>query len=206
MDKSEISLSRSRRWPAAVVFAVAAPVILAACGSSGSKSASSSASTTAPAANATPTTAAPSTTFSTASVPGLGTVVVDGNGRTVYALTADGKTNVPCEDASGCTKVWPDLPLPDGVSGAKAGMGIQASLLGTKKLSDGETYPTYHSWLMYEFAGDGGPGQGKGQGIKSFGGTWYALTAAGDLVSAPSTAATSAPATTSGGGGGTPGY
>jgi len=143
--------------------------------------------------------------FSTANVAGLGTVLVDGNGRTVYLLTSGGHTNVPCDDASGCTKVWPDLPLPDGVSGAKAGSGAQTSLLGTKKLSDGETYPTYNGWLMYEFKGDSGPGQGKGQGIKSFGGTWYALTPAGDPVGAMSTAPTSAPAATSGGGG-TPGY
>jgi len=143
--------------------------------------------------------------FSTASVQGLGTVVVDGNGRTVYLLTSGDHTNVPCEDSSGCTKVWPDLPLPDGVSGAKAGTGIQASLLGTKKLSDGETYPTYNGWLMYEFSKDSGPGEAKGQGIHSFGGTWYAITPAGDPVTTMPTAATSAPATTSGGSG-TPGY
>ena len=133
--------------------------------------------------------AKPSTSFSTTNVSGVGTVVVDGRGRTVYILTADGKTNAPCTDASGCTKLWPDLPLPDGVASAKGEMGINASLLSTKKLSDGETYPTYHGWLMYEYAGDSGPGQSKGQGIKSFGGTWYALTASGNPV-------------TSGGGGG----
>jgi hypothetical protein len=89
------------------------------------------------------------------------------------------------------------------VSAAKAGSGVQASLLGTMKLSDGETYPTYNGWLMYEFSGDGGPGQGKGQGIKSFGGTWYALSPAGTPVTAGATAATSA---TTSGGSGTPGY
>lgn len=136
--------------------------------------------------------ARPSTSFSTANVSGVGTVVVDGRGRTVYILTADGKTNVPCTDASGCTNLWPDLPLPDGVASAKGEMGINASLLGTKKLSDGETYPTYHGWLMYEYAGDSGTGQSKGQGIKSFGGTWYALTASGN------------PVTSGGGGGGYP--
>jgi predicted lipoprotein with Yx(FWY)xxD motif len=136
--------------------------------------------------------AKPSTSFSTAKVSGVGTVVVDGRGRTVYILTADGKTNAPCTDASGCTKLWPDLPLPDGVASAKAGMGINASLLSTKKLSDGETYPTYHGWLMYEYTADSGPGQSNGQGITSFGGTWYALMASGN------------PVTSGGGGGGYP--
>jgi predicted lipoprotein with Yx(FWY)xxD motif len=135
--------------------------------------------------------------FSTASVPGVGTVVVDGRGRTVYLLTSGGNKNVICDDPSGCTKVWPDLPLPDGTSAATAGTGIQASQLSTMKLSDGETYPTYNGWLMYEYVGDSGPGQAHGQGIQSFGGTWYALTAAGMPVAAP---AASTSSSSSGGG------
>jgi predicted lipoprotein with Yx(FWY)xxD motif len=113
-------------------------------------------------------------------------VVVDGRGRTVYLLTSGDHTNVPCDDASGCTKVWPHLPLPQGTSSAKAGNGLQASLLSTMKLSDGETYPTYNGWLMYEYVGDSGPGQAHGEGIQSFGGTWYAISPAGTPVTAPS--------------------
>lgn len=124
--------------------------------------------------------------FSATNVPGVGMVVVDGRGRTVYLLTSGDHTNVPCDDASGCTKVWPDLPLPQGTSSAKAGNGLQASLLSTMKLSDGETYPTYNGWLMYEYVGDSGPGQAHGEGIQSFGGTWYAISPAGTPVTAPS--------------------
>ncbi len=120
--------------------------------------------------------------FSTANVSGLGTVLVDGKGRTVYILTKNGRTNVPCSDASGCTAVWPDLPLKGGAMAAKAGTGLTSSLLSTKKLSDGETYPTYNGWLMYEYTGDSGPGQANGEGITSFGGTWYALSPAGKPV------------------------
>jgi predicted lipoprotein with Yx(FWY)xxD motif len=141
--------------------------------------------------------AAPSTMFSAAKVSGLGTVLVDGSGRTVYVLTSSSQKNVPCTDSSGCTKLWPDLPLPTGKSAAKAGMGLQASLLGTKKLSDGETYPTYNGWLVYEYTGDTGPGQSNGEGIKSFGGTWYALSPSGNLVKSSSGGSGS-----SGGGGG----
>ncbi|MBV8234242.1 MAG: hypothetical protein JO075_00945, partial [Acidimicrobiia bacterium] len=70
---------------------------------------------------------------------------------------------------------------------------------------DGETYPTYNGWLMYEFSGDSGVGQGKGQGIQSFGGTWSAISPAGTPVTAMAGVATSAPATSSGGSG-TAGY
>jgi predicted lipoprotein with Yx(FWY)xxD motif len=128
--------------------------------------------------------------FRTANVSGLGMVVVDGNGRTVYLLTSAAQKNVPCDDASGCTKVWPDLPLPDGTSGATAGPGLQQSLLGTMKLSDGQTYPTYGGYLMYEFTGDTGPAQSHGQGITSFGGTWYAITPAGAPLTPAMTGAT----------------
>ena len=161
--------------------------LLAGCGG-GSGGSTPSTPTTSSAGSG----AKPSTSFSTAKVSGVGTVVVDGRGRTVYILTADGKTNAPCADDSGCTKLWPDLPLPDGVASAKGEMGVDASLLSTKKSSDGETYPTYHGWLMYEYSGDTGPGQSNGQGIQSFGGTWYALMASGS------------PVTSGGGGGGYP--
>ena len=198
--------SDRRLWPAALALALGAAVVLAACGSSGSKSTTSGTTTPTTGTSAAPTTVAPSTTFSTTSVAGLGTVVVDGAGRTVYILTTGDHTNGTCDDASGCTKAWPDLPLPDGVTSAKAGTAIDASLLGTKKLADGETYPTYNGWLLYEFSGDSGPGQGKGQGIHSFGGTWYALMANGNPVSGGGAAATSATTSAGSSGGGTPGY
>jgi predicted lipoprotein with Yx(FWY)xxD motif len=137
--------------------------------------------------------------FSAADVPGLGMVVVDGRGRTVYLLMSGDHKNVACNDTSGCTKVWPDLPLPEGTSPATAASGLQASLLSTMKLGDGETYPTYNGWLMYEYVGDSGPGQAHGQSIQSFGGTWYALSPAGMPVMAA--AAPAASSSTSGGNG-----
>lgn len=170
-----------------VVVALASLVLLgAACSSSSKTATSNSASALAPNASSSSSapaaaSSAPGTMFSTSQVGSLGTVLVDGRGHTVYMLTADGRTNTPCTDDSGCTKVWPDLPLPDGVMSATAGAGVQASLLATMP-ANGETYPTYHGWLLYEFAGDSAAGQGNGEGIHSFGGTWYALNASGEPV------------------------
>lgn len=157
---------------------VAVAAVLAGCGGGSHKPATS--------ASSSGSSAKPASMFSTASVSGVGTVVVDGRGRTVYVLTSGGHTNVPCTATSGCTKLWPTLPLPGGVSAAKAGTGIKAPLLGTKKLSDGKTYPTYNGWLMYEYTGDSGAGQAKGEKIKSFGGTWYVLNASGNPVTSSS--------------------
>src|SRR5690242_5661442 len=138
---------RSFRGWAVLPLGVALMVTMAACGSSSKKTTTGATGTTAAGGSS----SSPGTMFSTANVPGLGTVLVDGSGKTVYNLqTADHK-NATCDDASGCTKVWPDLPFPSGTTSAKAGSGVKQSLLSSMKLADGETYPTYNGWLMYEY-------------------------------------------------------
>ena len=161
---------------------VALAGLIAGCGGGSPQSMQ----TTGGVAGATKSSATPSTMFGTANVAGVGTVLVDGRGRTVYILTADGHTNLSCTGSSGCTKIWPNLPLPSGTSAAKAKMGAKAALLATKTLSDGRTYPTYDGWLIYEYTGDSGPGQADGEGLKSFGGTWYVLNPSGHPITSKS--------------------
>lgn len=177
-------------WPLRTAFAagvLATAMVASACGSNSKTSGRASSGASKPGA-----------TFRVANVSGLGMVVVDGRGRTVYNLTSGDHRNVPCGDSNGCTTVWPDLPLPDASSKPRAGSGINASLLGTVKVGS-ETYPTYNGWLMYEYVGDSGPGQASGQGIKSFGGTWFALNPMGRPITSTGP---SSPSTTSGKGGG----
>jgi predicted lipoprotein with Yx(FWY)xxD motif len=140
-------------------------------------------------------------TIGTANVTGVGTVLVNSQGRTLYLLTSEKGGKLTCTDANGCTKYWPDIELPPGVSAATPGTGAQASLLGTVKSATGSLYVTYGGWPLYTFAGDSSPGQAKGQGITSFGGTWYVLSAAGTpitMAAGGGAAATTTP-TTSGG-------
>ena len=184
--------------------ALAAAAFLAACGSS-SKS-STAASTGAP-AGAASTGAASSgapagVTFKTANVSGLGKVLVSGDNHTLYVLTSEKGGKVTCTDANGCTKIWPDSELPKGVTNPTAGSGVQASLLGTTKTATGDLYATYASYPLYTFSGDSGPLMANGEGINSFGGTWYAISPAGTLVTPPGASGTSSSSTTSGSGGG----
>ena len=88
-----------------------AAIALAACGSSTAKSASNP---TVP-STATPSTAAPAAKaiVMTSQNPKLGAVIVDAQGRTLYALTNGGK---PVACTGMCTKVWPPLLLPTGVT------------------------------------------------------------------------------------------
>jgi predicted lipoprotein with Yx(FWY)xxD motif len=162
--------------------AAGAALVLAGCGSSGSSSK-----------------AATGVTISSATVPGVGSVLVNGkDGKTLYLLSSEQNGNITCTDDNSCTKVWPDTELPAGVTAATAGTGVDASKLGTVKSADGHLYPTYAGWPLYEYAGDSGSGQANGQGIVSFGGTWETLTPAGTPVTTPAVAKTSSSPTTYG--------
>jgi predicted lipoprotein with Yx(FWY)xxD motif len=160
------------RWLAVGGLAGAAALTLAACG----KSATTAASTP-------PTSAAAGgITISSANVAGVGTVLVNGQGMTLYLLTSEQGGKLTCTDANGCTKVWPDTELPAGVTAATAGTGVDATKLGTIKGASGSLYVTYAGWPLYTFSGDSATGQAHGEGIVSFGGTWETLTPAGTQV------------------------
>jgi predicted lipoprotein with Yx(FWY)xxD motif len=191
MDASPRARSRGAlaRTTLLGVTAAAATLGLAACGSSGSGSGSagsgpsSSSSQGAAAAGA----ANPAITVAAASVPGVGMVLVNGDGKTLYMLTSEKGGALTCTDDNGCTKVWPDTELPSGTTSPIAGNGIQASMLSTVKGPSGALYITYAGWPLYTYSGDTAPGQTRGQGIVSFGGTWEALTPAGTPVATTST-------------------
>ncbi|HEY2214764.1 MAG TPA: hypothetical protein VGH31_06890 [Acidimicrobiales bacterium] len=104
----------------------------------------------------------------------LGTVLVDQEGYVLYLLTADSPTSSNCTSLL-CNTVWPAV-LASG--GGVAGSGVQQSLLGTLRLPDGTTQVTYAGHPLYTYVGDGMPAQTAGQGISSFGGIWWVLSAA----------------------------
>ncbi|MET9763550.1 hypothetical protein ABZ016_31665 [Streptomyces sp. NPDC006372] len=113
----------------------------------------------------------------TASAGKLGTILVDGKGRTLYLFEADKSTTSTCSGA--CAAAWPPLLT----SGApSAGGSAQSGLLGTSKRSDGKEQVTYHGHPLYRYAGDAAPGDTNGQGLDQFGAEWYVLNAGGDKV------------------------
>jgi predicted lipoprotein with Yx(FWY)xxD motif len=117
---------------------------------------------------------------------GLGNILVDQKGRTLYLFEADSAGRSACTGA--CTKNWPPLRK----SGTPtAGSGAQASKLA----ADSMTQVTYNGHPLYRFSGDQQPGDTNGQGLTAFGGAWYVVSSAGDAI-------TSTASTSSGGGGG----
>lgn len=179
--------SPRRRVIGAPVLAVAAASLLFAACSSSNKS------TTSAATNPPATTASGSgaVTVSAANVPGVGTVLVDGNNRTLYVLVGEKGGKVTCTSSGNCTGIWPPMVLPAGTNQATAGSGVQASLLGVVMGPSGDHRVTYNGWPLYTFSGDTAPGQAKGQGVKDVYGLWWVLSPSGDPITAGSSSGSS---------------
>lgn len=125
----------------------------------------------------------------------LGSVLVDAQGRTLYELSADRPGAPACTGS--CLGIWPPLELATGVRTPSAGPGVSVPL-GVLDRPGGRPQVTAKGMPLYTYAGDTGPDQVNGQGIRTFGGTWYAVTPSG----APVTAAGASPSPSSSGGGG----
>jgi predicted lipoprotein with Yx(FWY)xxD motif len=102
--------------------------------------------------------------ISTASVPGVGTVLVDGKRLTLYYLKTESNDQIKCTGS--CATAWPPLLLPAGTTSATAGTGVTGKL-GTIQRPDGGTQVTYNGMPLLTFASDQ-PGQATAQGVSSF--------------------------------------
>ena len=108
---------------------------------------------------------------------GLGPVLVDGRGRTLYLFAKDKHGKSAC--LGKCAGFWPPL-ITSGKPLATA--GAKNSLLGTTRRADGRLQVTYNHHPLYYFIGDGKPGQATGQGLNQFGAPWWALSPAGKEI------------------------
>ena len=161
-------MARRRTLVAATVLASLA-LVTAACGSSSGRSAAASAAagTSKPASAGTVAVASSN----------LGDILVDAQGRTIYLFGADTGTKSACSGA--CAVNWPPLVT----SGTPTvGNGAATSLVGTATRSGGEQQVIYNGHPLYLFSGDQKAGDTNGQGVNAFGGSWYALSPAGDQI------------------------
>ena len=107
-------------------------------------------------------------TVSVASHLGLGDVLVDSDGMTLYMFDADeqGAGESACHDD--CADAWPPLTV---VQEPTAGDGVTAEL-DTIERADGPTQVTADGWPLYYFAQDEEPGDATGQGVND---VWWVL-------------------------------
>jgi predicted lipoprotein with Yx(FWY)xxD motif len=109
----------------------------------------------------------------------FGSILVDGDGNTLYLFMPDNQGESVCYDE--CEATWP--PLVDDV---QPGDGIDAALIGSAARTDGSDQVTYNGWPLYYFANDAAPGDTNGQGIND---VWYVVDPQGDPIGQPEAAA-----------------
>ena len=88
---------------------------------------------------------------------GLGKIIVDSRGRTVYLFLQDSGTGSTCFGE--CARAWPPV-----------------------RAKEGEPQVTYNGHPLYLFAGYQNPGDTNGQSLSAFGAKWYVLSPAGNQI------------------------
>jgi predicted lipoprotein with Yx(FWY)xxD motif len=149
-------------WTTAVMLLLAC-MCLAACGSGH------------------PAAASPAWQVRSGEVRGLGAIVTDGRGFTLYIYVPDRQGPSVCTGV--CATQWPPLVLPRGVLRPVAGPGVNPALLGTIRRSGGVLQVTYNRWPLYLWQGDFAPGQATGQAEGM--GAWYTMSVSGSVDRLP---------------------
>lgn len=128
---------------------------------------------TASAASGSASSATPVSTAKT----GLGKIIVNGRGHTLYLFEKDRRGHSACVGA--CASYWPPLiargkPVATG--------GAKQSLLGTIKRANGARQVTYAGHPLYTYVLDTRRGQTSGEGSTLFGAGWDALAPSGKKI------------------------
>ncbi len=145
--------------------------ITAPSGAAPTTSSATPAATPAPTVAATPIT---EPTIDMAKDPTLGNILVANNGMTLYAYTLDTADTSNCSAV--CQKAW--MPLLT-LGHPNLGTGVDASMIGTAKLADGNMVVTYNHLPLYFFVSDTASGQTHGQGFDN---VWFAVSPDGNMV------------------------
>ena len=104
----------------------------------------------------------------------LGTILVDSQGRTLYAFTNDANGMSTCNGA--CADAWPPVAA---MQSNNVGGGVDPALLSSVQRADHTSQLKVGKWPVYLYAGDGAPGDVNGQGS---GGTWFVIAPNGSLI------------------------
>jgi len=117
--------------------------------------------------------------ISTRTVKGLGPILVNNKGLTLYMFVPDKDRRVTC--VSTCAALWPPLYLPSGGKVAVSGKA-KRSLISSDKDPAGGRVVTYKGWPLYTYVADSKPGMTTGQALNLNGGLWYVLSPSGKVL------------------------
>jgi predicted lipoprotein with Yx(FWY)xxD motif len=108
---------------------------------------------------------------------GLGTVLVNDNGRTVYEFAKDTGSTSTCD--GGCASIWPPVIAPDTLPTSLPGVSGQ---VGSTTRRDGTEQLTIAGHPVYAYSGDNAAGDTNGQSLDLNGGVWNVVSPAGTPV------------------------
>jgi predicted lipoprotein with Yx(FWY)xxD motif len=155
---------RARRLSAVVLSATLA-MGMAACGDDDDPTTTSAGGQTGGTTAAKPHVATASTS--------LGTVLVDGAGKTLYTWDRDTGPASTC--VGNCAATWPPLVLPAGVTAPVAGPGVSLLTVAPRPDDATKMQVNWDGKPLYYYAADTAPGDVKGDGV---GGTWHVVKTA----------------------------
>ena len=107
----------------------------------------------------------------------FGRVLFDANGQVVYVFEIDRRNRSNCTSAE-CVRAWPPVLTEQQPT---AGAGVDASLLGTIRRSDGALQVTYGGRPLYFYEHER-PGEIKCHNVDLHGGVWWVVTPTGDAA------------------------
>jgi predicted lipoprotein with Yx(FWY)xxD motif len=214
--------SRGLRRGAAFSVIAAAAVLVAACSSAGGSTAGKSTAAGSTASSGYGGTSggsgtggngggsgsavAASAMVSARQLSGIGKVLVNGSGRTIYSVRTPSEKNGHIKCTGACTSFW--FPVPAS-SASRTGSGLPGKV-GTVHRPGGTTQLTYDGAPLYTFRLDTGPGQAHGNNYTDhFNGisfTWQAETTSGKPTAGGGSAPAPAPSSSSGSSSGGYGY
>lgn len=183
MPSSRTSARVRRRPPLLISVCALVSAALTGCAAFGNDAASTSTAATSAAPLKTDTSTTPNPIPATDRIvpigevalgiddrEGLGEIIVDASGRTLYVFSRDGLNDPTCYGA--CADTWlPVLAMndPTGV------VGINVAEADTVPRRDGTNQVTYRGQPLYRYVGDRIDTEAKGQGLDLFGGEWHVL-------------------------------
>lgn len=115
----------------------------------------------------------------TRKLKGLGVVLVNAKGRTLYMFMRDARRHVTCTGQ--CALYWPPLKW-KGSGKPTVGGAAKRKLVGVDRDPAGGKVVTYSRWPLYTYAGDTAAGQSRGENLSNSGGKWYVMSPNGKLI------------------------
>ncbi|MFI8414248.1 hypothetical protein ACIGB6_17460 [Paeniglutamicibacter gangotriensis] len=167
-----------KTFASSAAILLGAAMLLSGCASGNDESPGASgteATTSAPATSDPASSPAAATADLMTGDSSLGTIVVDGEGMSLYYFTKDTKDTTTSACTGDCLVAWPiavasgDTSTVEGVTGE----------VGTIDSPEGEKHLTLNGMPLYYFAQDTKPGDVTGQGVND---VWYVVTPAGEMI------------------------